>query len=255
MTTGSAGAIYCQRGGESGPLLVLLHGLGATGAVWEGLLPLLEAHWPGRWLIPDFRGHGRSSHQVPYGIGIHAADVASLLHQGEEVCVIGHSMGGVVGMALATGLFGLRVRSVVAHSVKVDWSEEDASRGQALARAPAKLFATRAEAIERYLRVAGLAGMVAADSASAASGVAESGGQFRLAADPRCYDLGTPDFARLAGAVAAPLHLFCGERDNIASLAGMERLGRPVTLLAGLGHNPQVEAPAALWAAIAPALQ
>ena len=39
------GGIACTSGGDGDALLLLLHGLGATGAVWERLLPLV----PGRW--------------------------------------------------------------------------------------------------------------------------------------------------------------------------------------------------------------
>lgn len=242
--------IHCERGGTSGPMLVLLHGLGANGAVWDGFKYLLARHWPGRWVNPDFRGHGRSFHRAPYGIGIHAADVAALVQQDEEITVIGHSMGGIVGIALATGVFGVRVRRVVAFGVKVDWTDEDVRRAQAVSQAPAKMFATKEEAIERYLRVAGLKGIVAPDSAVAERGVCERQGQFRLAADPLANALGTPDFTRIAQAAGAPLHLLCGELDNIGRAEGMRRLGANVTVLPGLGHNLQVEAPQALWQAI-----
>ncbi len=243
--------IHCERGGTSGPMLVLLHGLGASGAVWDGLKPILAQHWRGRWLIPDFRGHGRSFHRAPYGIGIHAADVAALLPQDEEeVTIVGHSMGGMVGIALATGMFGVSVRRVVAFGVKVDWTEDDVSRAKAVAQAPPRMFATKDEAIDRFLRVAGLKGIVAPDSAAAASGISERQGQFRLAADPLTNALGTPDFARIAQAAKAPLHLLCGERDNIARPESMRRLGAAVTELRGLGHNLHVEAPQAFWQAI-----
>lgn len=231
-------------------MLMLLHGLGANGAVWDGLRPFVAEHWSGRWLIPDFRGHGRSFHRAHYGIGIHAADVAALVQPDEDVTIIGHSMGGVVGIALATGMFGIRVRRIVAIGVKVDWTEDDVSKAQALAQAPPKMFATKEEAIERYLRVTGLKGMVAPDSAAAERGICGRQGQFRLAADPLTNALGTPDFARLAQAANAPLHLLCGEHDNIARPESMRRLGAAVTVLPGLGHNLHVEAPQALWQTI-----
>lgn len=246
-----AETIHCARGGAAGGKLLLLHGLGASGAVWDGLLPVLAERWPGSWLVPDLRGHGRSFHRAPYGFGIHAADVAALLEQDEEVSILGHSMGGVVGMALATGLFGVKVKSVVVFGVKVEWSEADVQRAHTVAQAPAKLFATREEALERYLRVSGLKGLVSADSAIAASGVSECQGNFRLAADPLTNALGTPDFVRLAQASQAALHLFCGELDAVTSAQAMRCLGAEVKVLAGLGHNAHVEAPRVVWDAVA----
>jgi pimeloyl-ACP methyl ester carboxylesterase len=246
--------IWCEQGGKEGPCLVLLHGLGANGTVWDGLKPILERRWPGRWLIPDFRGHGRSSHQAPYGIGMHAADVASLLCQDEEVTVIGHSMGGVVAIALASGMFGVKLRRAVAFSVKTEWSEDDYAKGQALAHAPAKLFDSQGEAIERYLRVSGLKGLVDAASPAAAAGVKEEQGKFRLAADPLTFALGRPDFPAIARAAQAKVDLLCGDGDKIATPGGMRALGGEVTVLPGLGHNLHVEAPKALWDAIEGAL-
>lgn len=242
--------IWCERGGEGGPCLILLHGLGANGAVWDEFKPILDRSWGRKWLIPDFRGHGRSPHRAPYGIGVHAADVAALLEQDEEAVVVGHSMGGVVAIALATGLFGIKVKKAVAFSVKTQWTEDDYARGEAMARSPAKLFDTRAEAIERYLRVSGLTGLTSATSAMAAAGVTEHNGKYRLAADPRAFALGRPNFSLLAKASLAPLRLLCGDKDGVASPEGMKSLGGEVTVLPGAGHNVQVEAPEILWNAI-----
>jgi len=55
-----AADLRVHEGGSGEPILVLLHGLGATGDVWEGWRPLLTGRWPGRWLAPDLPGHGGS---------------------------------------------------------------------------------------------------------------------------------------------------------------------------------------------------
>ena len=49
-----SGIAYAS-GGSDGPLLLLLHGLGATGAVWTRLLAQFQDAWPGRWAAPDLR--------------------------------------------------------------------------------------------------------------------------------------------------------------------------------------------------------
>ncbi len=50
-----------HHSGEAGPVLLLLHGLGATGEVWNNLIDIVGDGWPGPVLVPDLPGHGRSA--------------------------------------------------------------------------------------------------------------------------------------------------------------------------------------------------
>jgi pimeloyl-ACP methyl ester carboxylesterase len=50
MTDCGCGRWPAGPGGRQGePALLLLHGLGATGDVWDDWQPLLARRWPGRW--------------------------------------------------------------------------------------------------------------------------------------------------------------------------------------------------------------
>jgi pimeloyl-ACP methyl ester carboxylesterase len=240
-------ALWVESGGTDGPILLLLHGLGANAAVWERLRPLLAAHWPGRWLAPDLRGHGRSGHGAPYSLGTHAADVAQLIPPGEDVVVLGHSMGGAVAMTLASAWFGIAVRAAVAFGVKLVWTPEQIARGREIARAPVRWFATRAEAIERHLLVSGLKDLIDPGAAAATLGIVEEGGRFRLAADPAIANAVGVPIEKVASAMLAPLHLAAGERDPMVTLDEMRRFDPAAKLLTGSGHNPHVEAPEVLW--------
>ena len=73
--------LFAERGGKGERLLVLLHGLGATAAVWHPFIEVLDREWNGRWLAPDFRGHGRSMKEGPYNFEQHAKDVGALTAQ------------------------------------------------------------------------------------------------------------------------------------------------------------------------------
>ena len=176
------------------PTLLLLHGLSANGGVWTGW------EYGGRWSAPDLPGHGAAPRLPSYSFDSIAAAVARGLDPDERVVVLGHSLGGVVGLALAGGSFGIDVHGVVALGVKVAWTDDELARAQALAAKPAATFATRGDAAARFLRVAGLEGLVDTDHPAVARGVAEDADGWRLTADPTTIGVGAPDMpALLAG--------------------------------------------------------
>ncbi|MEQ8696069.1 MAG: alpha/beta hydrolase [Bauldia litoralis] len=248
MTIHSGVDIWTESGGRDGPTLVLLHGLGANGAVWEGLKPLVDKHWPGRWLNLDLRGHGRSGHAGPYGYGSYAADVAAAIGgQDESVTVIGHSMGGVVAMALATGWFGVSVDRVLAFGVKIAWADGEAARMKQIAAAPLRWFDTREEAVDRYLKVSGLIGLVDPASPEALTGIREENSRFALASDPWINAAAGPEVAPFYREARAPIRLAASENDPMVAMADMAVLDPDAVILPGVGHNAHVERPDLVW--------
>ncbi|WP_448641382.1 alpha/beta fold hydrolase [Geodermatophilus sp. URMC 63] len=236
-----------RSGGSGGDLLLLLHGLGATGAVWDRLLPLVERDWPGSWAVPDLRGHGRSVAEPPYGYAVHAADVASLAAGASRVTVLGHSFGGVVGAVLAGGWYGVEVARVVALGVKIDWTPEEEAGARRMAARPPQVFPTAAEAAERHLRLAGLTGLVDPSSGVALAGVRETSGGFTPALDPRAFGAVGPSVEEVLRRAAAPLRLAAGAADPMVGLAAMRRVDPDAVLVEGAGHNAHWEAPDAVW--------
>jgi len=88
--------------GSDGPQLVLLHGLGVSGAVWQGLGRLLESF--ASLLAPDLRGHGESDKpSAGYLPRDYVGDIAALVaHEpARPLAVIGHSLGAVIAALLA----------------------------------------------------------------------------------------------------------------------------------------------------------
>lgn len=230
-------------GKDEGPLLVLLHGLGGTGEVWRGLEALLPQAWSGGWLRLDLAGHGRSPWVADYTFAAHARAVAALLRDDREVVLLGHSMGGMVALALAARL--ARPCRVVAFSVKTSWPEEHVAGMQAQAVRTPKVFATREEAIALHLRVSGLQELLAPTDPVLLAGVAEVEDGWRLAQDPRSHDFGTPDVEALLAACGCPVTLARGAEDRMVPVADASVVPDHVTL-DGLGHNPHVERPEAL---------
>ncbi|HEX5253185.1 MAG TPA: alpha/beta fold hydrolase [Mycobacterium sp.] len=95
------GAIsYTQAG--SGPVVLLIHGLGGTRRTWKHLIPgLARTHTV---IAPDLPGHGLSDPPAAdYSLGTHACAMRDLLltlgHP--RASIVGHSLGGGVALQLA----------------------------------------------------------------------------------------------------------------------------------------------------------
>jgi pimeloyl-ACP methyl ester carboxylesterase len=232
-----------QEGGSGEPVLLLLHGLGATGDVWNGWRPLLARHWPGRWLAPDLPGHGGSQPLPGYSFGDLAAAVAGTLDPAARAVVLGHSLGGVVALELASDQFPVQVEAVIGLGIKVAWADEELARAQAFARRPPAWFPTRDEAAARYLRISGLAGLVAPGDPAVAAGLREQDGKWRLAMDPAAFGVGAPDMANQLARSQAPVTLARGQHDPMNTDEQLAHLGAPTVTLPGLGHNAHIENP------------
>ncbi|MFC4145044.1 alpha/beta fold hydrolase [Micromonospora mangrovi] len=233
--------------------LLLLHGLGATGEVWLPWAPLLEHRWAGRWLAPDLAGHGWSPPLPAYSftglarrVVTDLRPVAERLGPHDRLVVLGHSLGGVVGLALAARSVGLPVDAVVGLGIKAVWSSAELAKAAELAARPVTWFGTRDEAARRYLRVAGLTGLFAPDHPAVDAGLRREDGRWRLAMDPAAFAVGEPCLPTLLAATDVPVLLARGEHDPMVTDAQLKEYGVPVATLPGLGHNAHVEDPAAV---------
>ena len=234
------------------PVLLLLHGLGATGDVWRSWRSLLDRHWPGRWLAPDLPGHGASAPLPHYSFESLADGVARVLDPSDRVVILGHSLGGVLGLTLAGPSFDLRVEAVVGLGIKVAWTPEELAKARGLAERAVQWFESRADAAERHLRVSGLAGLVDPDDPAVDAGLREEHGRWRLALDPPVFGVGAPDMPALLAAVDAPVVLARGEHDPMVSDVQLAELGVSTVTLPKLGHNAHVEDPEAVFALVEP---
>ena len=104
---------FVDSGGQ-GPVLLLLHGYSDTSRSFS----LLEPHLIGyRLIIPDLPGHGASAAGDGLAVGDFADDIAALLVTLgiDRGCVVGHSMGAMVGMEISARL-GKRIKAFVSIS-------------------------------------------------------------------------------------------------------------------------------------------
>jgi pimeloyl-ACP methyl ester carboxylesterase len=229
---------------------LLLHGLGATGAVWDPVAALLATRGAGRSVAPDLSGHGGASWAPRYSVGATAADLAPTVAGESELYVVGHSFGGYVALALASGGFAARVQGVLTVGTKLSFSDEDRRRAADLARRPTRIFATEAEALERYRMVAGLDAKIAPDDALLARGTVRGTTGFRLAADPATLGVEVPPFTALLAAARCPVIVARGEHDPLVSSSELRAAAPGAIDLPGRGHNLHVEDPAALVALV-----
>src|SRR5207248_2649841 len=90
------------RSGGSGPVLVLIHGITASAATWDDVLPwLAERHTV---VAPDLFGHGRSAKpRGDYSLGAYANGIRDLLEVLgiPRATIVGHSLGGGIAMQFA----------------------------------------------------------------------------------------------------------------------------------------------------------
>lgn len=243
--------LWVEEGGSGEPVLMLMHGLSGTGALWDGTRQYLDKEWPGRWIIPDMRGHGRSGHSAFYGIAQHAADMAELVWGAERLFVAGHSMGGLVGMVMAGGWFGVQPEACVTVGVKANWSAEEYAGAAKIAAAPIRWFDTREEARARFVLVTGLKGVVDPASDMATTGVVEENGKFRLTADNKTAMVAPASMPAIHAAARAPTVLACGEHDRMVGIDDLRALDPEAIEFPGLGHNAHVENPEPFWRLIA----
>lgn len=93
--------LFSRKYGESGPVLVILHGLFGQSDNWTGIARKLSVNH--QVYTFDLRNHGESDHSEEFTYDLMADDVVETIEAGfmGEVHLIGHSMGGKVGMRVA----------------------------------------------------------------------------------------------------------------------------------------------------------
>jgi pimeloyl-ACP methyl ester carboxylesterase len=215
--------------------VVLLHGLGATGAVWCGVESVLQERGLAT-IAPDLPGHGAAARAECYELDTLARAVAAVVPTHTPIIIAGHSLGGYVALALASGAYGFTPGAVLSLGAKLEFSEVERARGAEIAAKPSRWFATRAESLARYRLVSGLTEAIAPDESFLARGIESGSEGWRLATDPKAFAIVVPPFAELLAAARCPVRVARGEHDPLVSHAQSRswRDGRLAWLRRGL---------------------
>ncbi|TIQ34732.1 MAG: acetoin dehydrogenase dihydrolipoyllysine-residue acetyltransferase subunit [Mesorhizobium sp.] len=224
--------------------VLLLHGFGADSSVWRQVVPLLRPNI--ETISLDLSGHGAEASRPAKDIEEIAFSLSDRLEAMgvRDAHLVGHSLGGAAALALAR-LGRLSVRSVTLLAPGGLGPEINGGFVAGLARA------TSVQALERWLAV------MVGDEAALPAGYAQAalrqmdktGNRDALTAMAEAlFPDGTQgfDLTTALAALGVPTRLVWGRLDRIIPAAHAARAPgfAAVHLLDGIGHVPQIEAPA-----------
>jgi pimeloyl-ACP methyl ester carboxylesterase len=247
------------RWGDSGPLVVLMHGVGGGREAWGDTASGTGAALAGagfRALAIDFPGYGLSPAIDPYDLAGMASAVERLIRsQGEQSAIlVGHSMGGMVAQELAA-TFADRVAALVLASTSPAFGKPGGDWQQAFLQ-------SRFAPLDAGLGMAGLAaqlvpGMVApgvplerqAAAQALMAGVPEATYRLAVAALVAFDRRANLPFLRV------PTLVITGEHDRTAAPEVARRMaerieGSQLQIVPGAGHLLNIEQPEAFNSAL-----
>ena len=244
------------EGGDD--LLVLLHGLGATGGIWSPFVAAAPQQWTGRILVIDLPGHGGSDRLAGYDMPSVVRNVAAVIDSSRSssgsLRILGHSYGGAVALELANAQPGACLEGPSADfmyglGIKTVWTEQEVAGVHRLAQKAPRMFASREEAESWYRKVAGLAALgEVADTCLARGVMATEKGQWCLSQDPAVNAITPPDMPALIQNLQGKYALAYGEEDGMIDADDLATLDPDVRSIVGGGHNVMVNNPGAVWA-------
>jgi pimeloyl-[acyl-carrier protein] methyl ester esterase len=251
--------LFTQSSG-SGPDLVLIHGWGLHGGVWESVVPLLEPHF--RVLRVDLPGHGGSDWSNEKTLDEMAGSVLAVAPA--AAAWLGWSLGGLVATRAAL-LAPARVRALLLLAStpcfmrRSDWQ---------CAMQPELLDTFAADLQQDYLRT--LNRFLALQVRGSDNGgtvlrmlrnqLLAKGVPSQDALQAGLDILRNTDLRGEVGKLACPVLLVTGERDTLVPVAAAGAVAdlmpnAAVELIAGAGHAPFIAMPRAVAGLVSSFLQ
>lgn len=251
---------YLTWGEPSPNGVMLVHGGGAHAHWWDHIAPLLAQDR--RVVALDLSGHGDSGRRDTYSMTTWAGEILAVAADAgltDPPTVIGHSMGGLVTLRLASR-YGARIAGAVIIDSPVrdrDLTPEETAARERRAFGPLRVYPTREDAMAHFRTIPPQETLpyTAAHVAATSVRPAPDGEGWTWKFDPRIFarePFGATDMlTRLDCRVA----LFRAEHGIMSvqmSQAMYDRLGRvaPVIEIPAAGHHIMLDQPVALIAAL-----
>ncbi len=236
----------------AGPPTLLLHGIGNYGRYWDAFADAVGGRL--RLVAPDARGHGESGRPAgEYAPADFTADALAVLDalKIERAVVVGHSMGGLHSINLASRYPG-RVRALVIVDASPDPLPAGAERAQRLlTRRPAR-FRDRAEA-RAYLERTSPNYAAAVYENRLAFAFREENGELVWRSDTAALErimrgrMPTEDRWDALARIACPTLVVRGTRSNVLSEEVAEEMVRSLAdgrlMELDAGHNVPLDRP------------
>jgi 3-oxoadipate enol-lactonase/4-carboxymuconolactone decarboxylase len=242
--------VHVRIGGPpAAPVLVLLHSLGATQAIWDAQAAALATSF--RVVRPDMRGHGLTETTPgPYSMAQLARDVLALLDAlgVERAHLGGISIGGMIAQAVAA-LAPERVLSLALCDTAMAIPTAQSWRERAAAVRAGGMTAVAEPVLARWVTPAFI-------DAPPARGLRA----MLLRTDPEGYAacaeaIGEADLRGSTSALRVPALVLVGDQDASTPPASAEALaeaipGAALVMIEGTAHLPTVEQPLAVTTAL-----
>lgn len=239
---------YSEYGCAPNPPVILLHGLLGTKDNWHTIATHLSTTY--RCLVPDLRNHGTSFHSEEMSYPAMVKDIRNFLHchHLDSVSVIGHSMGGKVGM-----LFALSFPEQVGKLLVVDIAPRRYEPSHypllhALRALPLKQFERRKEIEDALAKVVP---DIATRRMVLKNLMRHSDGTFQWKSNLQAIELTYPNIVaaiEYQSQYDGPTLFIRGENSQYIQMPDMEDIvalfpRAEIVTIAGAGHNVHVDAP------------
>lgn len=238
-----------EWGNPGQPRVVLLHALGCHKGWWDAVGPVLGRRY--HVLTPDLRGHGESDRAEDYRFAAYAADVEQLVGAGGPYALVGHSMGGYIGLVVASRGVA-RPAALIVADMKTSSTPQELADLQVASQRPGRTYPSLDEAADRF-RLSPPEHAVPVDRLRAmarSSYQQKPDGTWAERLDRRALAIEPVEPLPLAKQVGCPVLFVRGEKSVVMPAEQAQALAEaakaPLVTMEGLYHHLPLENPEGL---------